>query len=625
MNSIDEKLLETIPSDLIDSIALWLAQDGNDETRLEIIELCKIKNWGELHKRLDKRILFGTAGLRSRMEAGFSRMNTLVVLQATQGLARYIKTQYPENLIAVVGHDHRYHSKEFASATAATFLEAGFKVYYLNEENTFVHTPMVPFTVNQANASVGVMITASHNPKMDNGYKVYYSNGCQIIPPHDKGIAHSIDENLSPWPNAWKWDQIMAKGLVNGSLVYAREEMTSRYVEKMNNSLVEENDKVLLKKGKPWFVYTPMHGVGYDIFHEIASTLLGLKAGEDFLGIPEQLYPDPDFPTVSFPNPEEGGALDLAIRLADINDISLAIANDPDADRFSAAIKDDQTGTWKQLTGNEIGFLFALYELKKYRKRASKCQNLQPLAMLNSTVSSQMIKKMAEKEGFHFEETLTGFKWIGNRAFDLERRGYYVPLGFEEAIGYMFPIMEHDKDGVSAAIVFLQAYIEWSRKDKKNPLEILEDGFQLYGVFKEKNGYYLVDEPNMIQKVFDYIRNDYTPAQMLYPQAIGEELCVLTFRDLTVGFQSDTNDHKPTLPIDPSSQMITVTAKPTGAEPSETVRFTIRGSGTEPKLKVYIEASARSEVRANKLALLTWNVLKREWFRPEVTGLTTAF
>lgn len=625
MSSIDANFLESIPLDLRDSVALWLAQDGNDETRMEIIELCKDKNWAELHKRLDTRILFGTAGLRSRMEAGFSRMNTLVVLQATQGLVRYIKNQYPDNLVAVVGHDHRYYSKEFASATAATFLEAGYKVYYLNEGDTFVHTPMVPFTVNQVNASVGVMITASHNPKMDNGYKVYYSNGCQIISPHDKGIAHSIDENLNPWPNAWKWNKTISKGLENGSLIYARKEMTSLYVKKMGTSLVDKDNKILLKKGKPWFVYTPMHGVGYDIFHEIASKILGLKADEDFYGVKEQLYPDPGFPTVSFPNPEEAGALDLAIRLADSNGIALAIANDPDADRFSAAIKDDRTGAWKQLTGNEIGFLFASYEFQKYRERATRCPSLQPLAMLNSTVSSQMIKKMAEKEGFHFEETLTGFKWIGNRAFDLEKRGFYVPFGFEEAIGYMFPIMEHDKDGVSAAIVFLQAYIEWSQ-NQKNPLDILEDGFQLYGVFKEKNGYYLVNEPSMIQKVFDYIRNDYTPAQSLYPQLIGEELSVITFRDLTVGFQSDTNDHKPTLPTDPSSQMITVTARPIDdAESSESVRFTIRGSGTEPKLKVYIEAIAQSETRANELAHLTWNVLQKEWFRPEATGLTTTF
>ena len=171
-----DKLIESIPLDLRQKVTDWLRLDKNQETRDELIQLCKEQQWDELAERFCSRIVFGTAGLRAKMEVGTNRLNSLIILQATQGLAKYIEGQFPTNKIAVVGHDHRYHSKEFAKVTTAIFLRAGFKVYSLNPGDSLVHTPMVPFTVDRMKASVGVMITASHNPKMDNGYKVYYNN-----------------------------------------------------------------------------------------------------------------------------------------------------------------------------------------------------------------------------------------------------------------------------------------------------------------------------------------------------------------------------------------------------------------------------------------------------------------
>ncbi|SJM88818.1 probable Phosphoglucomutase-3 [Zygosaccharomyces bailii] len=606
------------PGKLQRSIDLWLEQDHNDETRREIRGLCSAKNWPELHKRLDSRLQFGTAGLRARMEAGFNRMNTLIVTQATQGLASYIKKQFPEHLVAVVGHDHRFNSKEFAMATATVFLKSGFKVYYLNRKESFVHTPMVPFTVDRIKASVGVMITASHNPKMDNGYKVYYANGCQIIPPHDLAIAKSIEANLEPWDGVWDWTSIMDQAATEGKLIYARAEMVNQYVNCIGEKLVEGISA--LPRGTPWFVYTPMHGVGYNIFHQIACQTLKLEVDRDYLVVPEQKEPNPEFPTVHFPNPEEKGALDLAIDLANHRNISLVLASDPDADRFSVAVR-ETSGNWRQLTGNEIGFLFAYYELQKYRHLKPEFRKSHPLAMLNSTVSSQMISKMAAVEGFHHEDTLTGFKWIGNRAVQLEQRGYYVPFGFEEAIGYMFPVMENDKDGISAAVVFLQAYNQWI-SDGTTPSNVLESGFRKYGVFREYNGYYLVSEPSLTNKTFAKIRDSYMEKNEKYPEAVGE-LRVTAFRDLTVGFQSNTANNVPDLPVDSSSQMITIEAKPKDGHPDEHVRFTLRGSGTEPKLKVYIEACSQSEAQATNLAKETWQILKKEWFT--TPGLSTNF
>ncbi|CAI4048882.1 phosphoribomutase PRM15 SKDI_13G4090 [Saccharomyces kudriavzevii IFO 1802] len=622
---MSQQFLGTIPSDLKGPISLWFDQDRDPETIEEVTALCKKSDWDELHKRFDTRIQFGTAGLRSQMQAGFSRMNNLVIIQASQGLATYIRQQFPNNLVAVVGHDHRFHSKKFARATATAFLLKGFKVHYLNPGQEFVHTPLVPFAVDELNASVGVMITASHNPKMDNGYKVYYSNGCQIIPPHDQAISNAIDMNLEPWANAWNFDDILSKNLKQGKLMYSREEMLKLYLEKISDNLVETTPLKLEVRSKPWFVYTPMHGVGFDIFSTIVKKSMCLVEGKDYLCVPEQQNPDPSFPTVGFPNPEEKGALNIGMRLAEKHDISLLIANDPDADRFSVAIKDMQSGMWQQLTGNEIGFLFAFFEFEKFKSMDEQFQQTHPLAMLSSTVSSQMIKRMAEVEGFHYEDTLTGFKWIGNRAIILEKEGYYVPFGFEEAIGYMFPAMEHDKDGISASVVFLQAYCKWKLANNLDPINVLENGFKKYGVFKEYNGYYIVPNPIVTKEIFKYIRDVYTPRNVPYPPYIGEEIRVLCYRDLTTGYQSDTLDHKPTLPVDPTSQMITVFARPNDSNGNEHIRFTIRGSGTEPKLKVYIETRANEERRASFLAKLTWDVLRREWFRPEKTNITTNF
>lgn len=206
--------------------------------------------------------------------------------------------------------------------------------------------------------------------------------------------------------------------------------------------------------------------------------------------VEEQSKPDPSFPTVSFPNPEEKGALDLAITQAQQTNAKLVIASDPDADRFSVAIVDKQ-GKFRQLTGNEIGFLFAMYVIENLDK--AKLSNTY---LLNSTVSSQVLKSMAEKCGFNFIDTLTGFKWIGNKAIDLENQGHFVPFGYEEAIGFMFNLV-HDKDGISAAVVFLQLYQQWFSKGDVNVIDKLELGYKEYGWFKDLNGYYRLSDVSL--------------------------------------------------------------------------------------------------------------------------------
>lgn len=569
--------LETMDGQLQKLVEQWLSIDHNETTRREIETFVANKNTSKLKELLESRIQFGTAGLRARMEAGFARMNDVTVVQASQGLAAYIKSGS-----AVVGHDHRHNSKRFAQLTALVFGSYGFKVYFVGQ----CATPMVPYSVDRYKASVGIMVTASHNPKDDNGYKVYWKNGCQIIPPLDSDIQLSIMENLDPQID---WD--VNKIYSNKNVIFCHDEVVYGYSKRVLDILQPQ------KLGDFKYVYTAMHGVGFEFVKAI--TELFTDDG-NLIPVKKQCSPDPDFPTVAFPNPEEKDALNLALCTANANNVDLVLANDPDADRFSVAYR--TPNGWRQLSGNEIGILFADYVVQKQT-------NLDKMYMINSTVSSQMPGSMADKLGFGFVDTLTGFKWIGNKAIELEKKGYNVPFAFEEAIGFMFPVV-HDKDGISALVVFLQLYNKLLKEGIKLG-ERLEQLYSKYGYFKQCNGYYITT-PAVQDEIFNCIRSTKP-----YPSHIGKYQ-VNSWRDLTMGYDSDTVDHLPTLHVDPSSHMIT--CKLLTPNKDEFIRFTVRGSGTEPKLKVYIEAKAENENRAESLAEDVWITVRKTWFTVE--GLT---
>ncbi|RPB15275.1 hypothetical protein P167DRAFT_483112 [Morchella conica CCBAS932] len=526
------------------------------------------------------------------MEAGFSRMNDLTVIQASQGLADYIKEQSSSPSV-VIGHDHRNNSSQFARLASTAMKNKGVKVYLYDG---LVHTPLVPFAVNMLNATAGVMITASHNPAKDNGYKVYWSNGCQIIPPHDKNIAQHIDKNILPL--SWDLYETTSSDVDRTELL---KRAKSSYFESLKGiAHVSQNDT----GRKPLrFVYTPMHGVG----------LAAMERAIADMGLTENIYsmkaqPDPEFPTVRFPNPEEKGALDLAVTTAERNNINLVLASDPDADRFAAAEK-LPSGEWKVFTGNQLGVLFAAHTLDVYRKAAVGIDKpISKLAMLASTVSTQMLHAMAAMEGFYFEETLTGFKWLGNRALLLKEKGYTALYAFEEAIGYMFSPVVYDKDGIAAATVFITMAQKWANEGLTVHVK-LEQLYKKYGYFESANSYFISPDPNLTKSVFAGIRDLGNP----YPTMLGNRR-ITWWRDLTNGFDSATVDKKPLLPVDSSSQMIT-------CELEGSVRFTVRGSGTEPKIKMYIECKAKSQELARQGAQEVSEALTKEWFRPMETGL----
>ncbi|QSS60965.1 phosphoglucomutase [Histoplasma capsulatum] len=605
---------------------------ADPETRAEIIRLRDEKNEVELEKRLRKRIEFGTAGLRGRMQAGFSSMNALTVIQASQGLAKFIRRSHQQSLeqehpqpSVIIGRDARHNSKKFAMLAANAFAAEGIRVLWYRSAGP---TPLVPFGVLKNREAWGVMVTASHNPARDNGYKVYASNGCQINSPMDAEIADLIEQNLEPWPTAWDaMDE--SKHL---ALDYYKD-TAKMYCDSV--TLFINSIKLSSGPQRP-FVYTPLHGVGHSLMSRLCEQL-GMK--DLVTVVAEQQEPDPDFPTVAFPNPEESGALDLAMKTADAVGHDLVIANDPDADRLAVAEK--VNGNWIKFTGDQLGILLASYMLDTIHSQTpDKPPHVQKkIAMLTTAVSTSMLSKIARAESIHAQETLTGFKWLGNVARRLESRihsggddqnknssdGYTVPFGFEEALGYMFPAISYDKDGLTAAMVFVAAAEpHWRVNEGLTPYEKLKQLYGRYGYFENLNTYFVSPDVAVTRKLFEGVR------EKVAEKGLGEggvqerlgmvgRLPILRWRDVTFGFDSGAGgeDGGMQLPADPNNQMVTVWSE-------RGIRFTLRGSGTEPKIKIYIESCSDSHDEAVKAVCDVFMAVLEDWIQPCAPGVTYA-
>lgn len=546
--------------------------------RTEIEALINAKKYDELRKRMLPRISFGTSGFRGRMEAGYARMNDLTVFQASIGLRDYILktvTQAKTRGI-VIGHDHRLNSQRFAQIVEAVFAPV-MKVYVFN---TLVHTPLVPFSVKTLGAACGVMITASHNPKQDNGYKVYGENSCAIIPPHDHGISEAIliaaakDSKAKP-----QFD------VTHDSVENVYEAMTKAYFGRILEVLNQDKSTETPNTKEFKFCYTAMHGVGL-IYARIAMSLAQSSTRKmEMVVVAEQALPDPTFSTVKFPNPEEKGALEIAMQTADNEGISVVVATDPDADRLGAAEK--VNGKWHTLTGNQIGLLLASALIKSSNPNSKR-------ALLSSAVSSKMLQAVGRKENIYWEETLTGFKWLGNRALQLREEGYNVILAYEEALGFMPYDVVYDKDGILSMTILLRLAQDLYAQDETLTSE-LSRLYDKYGSFASVNGYFIISEQSQLKAVMRTLRS---PS---YPTTLGNRK-VVRVRDLTTGYDSATKYHVPTLPVSASSEMLTFWFEAGNEKDFVSASMTIRGSGTEPKLKYYIEAEANDMDLAAKAA-----------------------
>jgi phosphomannomutase len=511
-------------SKLLAEVRAWIEDDPDPQTAAQLTALLDAEDEVALRKYFAGFLEFGTAGLRGPLGPGPSCMNQAVVGKTAAGIVAYMKERSLTSV--VIGRDARHGSEVFENISAEIFSGAGFKVSVLPRP---LPTPVLAFAVNELGTDVGVMVTASHNPRSDNGYKVYLGGtvdgvtyrGSQIISPADKQISSHIQriESLTSMPRGSGW-QILDEDIVE------------KYVERT---------KVLAPRpAELKIVYTAMHGVGTKtlqrVFHRAGFPSLIL--------VQSQAQPDPDFPTLPFPNPEETGALDLALESAKAFDADLVIANDPDADRCSVAIKERDL-TWRALRGDEIGAILGEVIAK----------SAQSGTLANSIVSSSILSKIAAHHQLNFEETLTGFKYIAK-----------IPnliFGYEEAIGFCVdPQTVNDKDGVSAALLMAQIATDL-KNEGKTLNDLLDEIWETYGFHATEQISIRVSDLELISTLMNKLRT----------QTITE----------IAGFKVLSKDDL---------------AKPTNSLPAteglrfnleKKIRIIIRPSGTEPKIKCYIE------------------------------------
>jgi len=587
---------------LTKAVEQWLSWNKDEASSNEIKRLVDKKEYSQLEKLLCSRMEFGTAGLRAKMGAGFSQMNTLTIIQTAQGLLKHAQSQFtPEELASkgiVIAFDARYNSKSYASLTASIFARAGCRVRLFSD---ICPTPYVAFSCRFYGLCLGVMCTASHNPKQDNGYKVYWSNGAQIIPPHDKAIADAIVNNLEPWESSWEIPsipEIYINELINDPMA----EVDVEYMKllKTSSTRLEKNRKSKLK-----FTYTPVHGVGTK-FVKLAMKTFNLP---ELIEVPLQCKPDPEFPTAEFPNPEEGkGVLKLAMEAAEAGGSRHVLASDPDADRLAVVEKQDD-GSWRAFTGNELGAIFGWWAVSNWKNSGSP--DGENTYMLASTVSSVILKTIAKKENLLFEDTLTGFKWMGSRAKELIDQGKKVIFAFEEAIGFMYGQNVLDKDGVSAAAVMAEI-ITTLHEDNISLSQQLDNIYNTYGYHVTNNSYYICHDKEVINTMFARIRN-WGKNSGVYPEALGR-FKISGIRDLYTGFDTREEDKIAKLPVSKTSHMITFYFDG-GAV------LTMRTSGTEPKIKFYSEmiGSSRESCTSELNELI--ELMVKDFYQPEKNGL----
>ncbi|QMU75261.1 phospho-sugar mutase [Streptacidiphilus sp. PB12-B1b] len=559
-------------TDLLSRARSWLAEDPDPDTRAELSALLaaaecgegdgsedEARAWSELAERFSGTLRFGTAGLRGEMGAGPTRMNRAVVLRTAAGLAAYLRQDSPDGLV-VIGYDARYKSRDFALDTAAAVVGAGLRAALLPGP---LPTPVLAFAIRHLGAVAGVMVTASHNPARDNGYKVYLGDGAQIVPPQDADIAARIDAigSLADVPRA-----------AGGWQVLTGQQIVEPYLARALTTLDPATPRDLS------VVYTPLHGVGRD-------TLLAAFDRAGFpapLTVAAQADPDPDFPTVAFPNPEEPGAMDLAIRTAaeqgPPGQPDLIIANDPDADRLAVAVRATDAGTadaddagWRMLHGDEVGALLATHLAARGAQGA----------FATTIVSSSLLSRIAEAAGLPYAETLTGFKWIS--------RAPGLRYGYEEALGYCVdPQGVRDKDGITAALAVAELAAVL-KADGRTLNDLLDELAVRHGLHATSQLSVRLTDLKLIDAAMARLREQ-------PPTALGG-LAVDQADDLDqgVGGLPPTDGLRYRLSGDAVAA----------------ARVVVRPSGTEPKLKCYLEvvlpvasASGLAPARARAADLL---------------------
>ena len=528
----------TIDTALRAEVEKWIAEDPDAATRSQLQEMLDAGDETSLRSCFAGFLEFGTAGLRGPLGPGPSRMNRAVVTKTAAGLAIYMKRNGLKSV--VIGRDARYGSEDFTRDTAEIMQGAGFEVFVLPRP---LPTPVLAYAVRNLKCDVGIMVTASHNPPQDNGYKVYLGGtvggvryeGSQIISPADSEISADI-------------------AAVPALNTLVRSQGWTILDESHIDAYVSATSRLATKPGTLRIVYTAMHGVGTETLEKVFKAA-GFPAP---ILVSEQAQPDPDFPTVKFPNPEEPGAIDLSLVKAREVSADLVIANDPDADRCAAAIK-DRDGQWRMLRGDEVGALLGEYMARKAPNKE--------VMLANSIVSSSILSKIAQHYGLPFKETLTGFKWLAK-----------IPnlwFGYEEALGYAVDSKSvNDKDGISAALVLAQLATDL-KAEGKTLVDLLDEIWERHGYHGTKQISVRTTSVAQIDAILSKFR-DATPA------TIGR-FSLTAFDDL----------EKPQDGLPPTNGV--------RIRLMDNIRIIVRPSGTEPKIKCYIEVITKDRATSEKI------------------------
>lgn len=564
---------------------MWITNPiFDEETKTELKAVSG--NNEEIEDRFYKDLEFGTGGLRGIIGAGSNRMNRYTVRRATQGLADYIIENTGEdgkNKGVVIAFDSRNYSSEFALETALCLNANGIKAYLFNDLRP---TPELSFAVRELKCIAGVVITASHNPPEYNGYKVYWEDGAQITPPHDAGIISKVND-ITDYAMAKIMDKNEA--LDKGLLHIVGSEIDDRYQEELLK-LVEDMDAIKQESDSIKIVYTPLHGTGNIPVRRILKSL-GFK---NVYVVKEQELPDGNFPTVSYPNPEDANAFTLALKLAKEKDADIVLATDPDADRLGVYVKDNG-GKYHSLTGNMSGILICEYLLEQKKMKGTLAENG---SIVSTIVTTNMAKELAAKYNLKYIETLTGFKFIGEQIKIFERdSSYKYVFGFEESYGCLVGTHARDKDAVVAVMSLCEAASYYKSKGK-TLWEQMISLYEAYGYYNEGLASVTlkgVEGARQIQEMIQRLRNE-------PPKKIGD-YNVLRVRDYKKGsvFDVITGESEPTnLPV---SNVLYY-------ELDNKAWCCVRPSGTEPKIKYYMgvvgvdERDSKERLERLKKALL---------------------
>lgn len=556
----------------------WLANPYFDEdTKAELKAIENDEN--EIKERFYMDLEFGTAGLRGIIGAGINRMNIYVVRRATQGLANYIIAQGGAGKGVAIAYDSRRMSPEFADEAARTLAANGIKAYKFESLRP---TPELSFAVRELGCIAGINVTASHNPPEYNGYKVYWEDGAQFTPPHDKGVTEAVlaIEDIST-VKTMSAEDAMAAGLYE--VIGA--EIDDKYIAHVKAQVVNQDAIDKMQDGIK-IVYTPLHGTGNIPVRRVLKEI----GFEHVYVVPQQELPDGEFPTVSYPNPEAAEAFALGLELAKEKDADLVLATDPDADRLGVYVKDAKSGNYIPLTGNMSGSLLCEYVLSQ-----KAAQNAIPAdgEVVKSIVTTNLVDAVAAAYNCKLVECLTGFKWIGQQILKEENTGVgHYMFGLEESYGCLIGTYARDKDAVSATVALCEAAAYYKTKDM-TLWDAMVAMYEKYGYYKDavkSIGLSGIEGLAKIQSIMEAFRNE-TPTQVGdYKVLSARDYKMDTVKDMTTGEVTPTGL--------PSSNVLYY-------DMNDNAWLCIRPSGTEPKIKFYygIKGNSLEDADAKSAAL----------------------